>query len=229
MRFFDPSRCGRRTPSTPSTTVPRSPPAPRTTATSSRAWSKTSCLATGRCVATESSAASDGTRTGCPSKWRSRRSSASQDLARSKHWASIASTRPPGLSSTTPPWSGTTSPAASDDGSTSRTTTGRWTSASWSRCGGASNSSGTRAWSTERSRSCRIHGAQPPPSPISRSTSGATAMSKTRRSPFACRRSRHRRRRSRRLASRVDDDALDASRQPGGRGRGRDPVCPDRR
>ena len=74
--FADLGRDARpRPPSSPSTTAPPSRPAAPTTATCWPGSSRTSSPATGRCAATGSSAASDGTPTASPSRWRSRTTS----------------------------------------------------------------------------------------------------------------------------------------------------------
>ena len=65
------------TTSTSSTTARRSPTACRTTATCSPGTSRTWCRATRPCAASGSSAASAGTATACPPRWRRRSSSAS--------------------------------------------------------------------------------------------------------------------------------------------------------
>ena len=80
------------TTSSSSTTARPSPTGCPTTATSSPASSRTSSPATRPCGAGGSSAASAGTATACPPRWRPRRSSASRAAARSPSTASTAST-----------------------------------------------------------------------------------------------------------------------------------------
>ena len=117
--------------SSPSTTARPSPPAPRTTAPSSPGCSRTSCPATGRCAGTGWCAASAGTPTACPSRWRYSRHWACPGRPRSRPSEWSASTRPPGPWWRPTPSPGRPTPGASGAGWTSSTTTRPWTWASW--------------------------------------------------------------------------------------------------
>ena len=80
-----------------------------------------------------SSAASGGTATASRPRWRPRRSSASAAARRSSSTASTASTTTAAPRCSSTPRSGSGTSPARPAGSTSRTTTRRWTSTTWSR------------------------------------------------------------------------------------------------
>ncbi len=112
-----------------------------------------------------SSAGSAGTATACPPRSRRNGCWASPARPRSWPWVSRSSTRPAGSRCCATPETGRTTSPARRAGSTSSTTTRRWTCPTWRASCGRSSSCGTRAWSTRGSRCCPTAGGARPRCP----------------------------------------------------------------
>ena len=168
-----------------STTARPSQRAHRTTVIFWLERSRISCRDSGICVDIPSSAGLVGIATAFRSKHSRRKRSACQAPGKSWSAAWTFST------SSVEGWFRPTSPSGEepfrewDVGSISTTTTRRWTSTTWSRCGGSLSSSGKRTGSTRATGSCLIPASWRRRSPTSRQTR-TTRMFRIRRSRFDC-------------------------------------------